>query len=154
MSDPRTFTPRQLVITELKEVASGTSSKGAQWTLKKVTATTTAGDEIRDRQTGQPVKLTTFQNPALNTPLYFLVKPYHKDNKLESYQLEECEADGKKKSSSGARLGPKVDAIDGRVKTLEQQVEQLTTAVQTLMRATPDAGKTQTFPAADDDIPF
>jgi hypothetical protein len=97
---------RSLVVSELSELKTGTSSKGKPWTLYKVTATDPDGKPIAE-------SLTTFARLPIGEPVEVEVERREHPEYGASFTL--------KLPRAGGGLARRVDELERRVAALEQK---------------------------------
>jgi hypothetical protein len=141
---------KRITVIDTTVIRSGTSSSGKDWTLYEVTAVDENGAPIEE-------KLKSFD--ALSGTVEVEVEKDDNPKYGVSYMLKLPKGSaGASAPPAGARLGPKVDDLRGRVEHLEDQVSGLTRAVEELRGGTPvpqpTPVPTETRFGGDDDVPF
>lgn len=104
---------RKINVVAAHPVNTGTSDSGREWTLYEITATTLEGEPIE-------LKLKSFER--LDGEVEVEVEKQTHEKFGDSYMLKPL---GSKGGNPGARLGPKVDELRGRIEALEAAVEAL-----------------------------
>lgn len=138
---------RKINVVDAVEINSGTSDSGREWKLYEITATTLEGEPIE-------LKLKSFDR--LSGEVEVEVEKQEHEKYGTSYMLKRAGAKG---GNPGARLGPKVDELRGRVERLEGIVDALRTDVTGLQAVAHNAGANVPAPRNalfddDNDVPF
>ena len=107
---------RKIRVIEASKVSEG-ESNGRSWALYEITATNLNGEPI-------DLKLKSFSKLAGDVEVEVERQEHEKYG--VSYMLKPINANA---GSAGARLGPKVDELRGRVEHLEAQVDHLLSVV-------------------------
>lgn len=103
---------KDLTIVECEKVLKeGSNAQGAPYKIYEVKALDANGNP-------NSVDLRSFTKLDSGYKSTFYMKPYEKDGKVLNYTLTDT-----KKASAGARLGPKVDDHEQRLKKLEDDME-------------------------------
>jgi len=124
--------PRTITVIETTVIKQGTSDSGKPWALREVTAIGENGEPI-------DLKLKTFDD--LKGTVQVEVERQEHEKFGVSYLLKLPRgSEGSHPPPAGARLGPKVDAVETRVAQLETDVTYLKEVVAQL--TAPRAGQT------------
>lgn len=141
---------RKINVISANEVHSGTSDSGVEWHLYEIIATTPEGEGI-------DLKLKSFEK--LEGLVDVEVEKQEHEKYGVSYMLKTPKGGGG--GSPGARLGPKVDELRGRIERLESGLDNVRSDIAGLKQLVAQAGEGRQYGQAppapapdDDDIPF
>jgi hypothetical protein len=108
---------KTITVIETSVIKQGRSSGGKDWTLREITAVSENGEPIE-------LKLKSFDD--LKGTVQVIVERQDDEKYGTSYMLKLPRgSEGSNPPPAGARLGPKVDAFEQRLRDLELRVEAL-----------------------------
>lgn len=148
---------RKIRVIDKSVIRTGTSAGGKDWTLYDVTAVDADGAPIEE-------KLKSFDDLVGEVEVEVERQEHEKYGVSYMLKLPPGSAGSTAATPSpGARLGPKVDDLRGRIEHLEDQMKGLRTAVEDLKRSAPQLSTAHPEPASPattrgsqfgDDAPF
>jgi hypothetical protein len=147
---------RKINVVSAIEVHSGTSDSGREWHLYEIVATTPEGEPI-------DLKLKSFER--LDGLVDVEVEKQTHERFGDSYMLKPVGGGGGGGGNPGARLGPKVDELRGRIERLESWKDNVSSELEGLRQLATQAAGGRVYgqppppappapPEEEEDIPF